>query len=352
MTETLSRQIPAAQERAKERDPYFDNVKFLTIVLVVVGHTWAQLRGYTAEHAAYMVVYGFHMPLFVFVAGYFSRGFARDAGKFGSMIATVVAPYVVFSLLYRAELYFVKGVHFNAGDWLAPHYLTWFLVALLCWRLTAPIWSHLRWPVTSAVAVAVLVSGWYLTADSTVSRTVSLLPFFVLGLTLAPERFERLRGRLHWWLGAPVLLAAFAAFYLWSAGDFAKSLVPRLLYWNEGYEDMNLALPVGVAGRLAAYALAVVLGLAFLAVVPRTRTWFTELGTRTMYVFLLHGLVIKLFDYTGLLDEPAVQSLAGQILCTLASIALAVVLATRPVTRATRWAVEPPVRWLIRTPAR
>jgi hypothetical protein len=66
-----------------------------------------------------------------------------------------------------------------------------------------------------------------------------------------------------------------------------------------------------------------------------------------MYVFLLHGLVIKVFDYTGLIDEPAVQSRLGVVLCTLGAVGLGVLLSTEPVKRAARWAVEPPVDRLL-----
>jgi fucose 4-O-acetylase-like acetyltransferase len=337
---------PAPPQPAKERDPFFDNAKFLTIILVVVGHTWAQLSGSNVEHATYLVVYGFHMPLFVFMTGYFSRGYTKSIAKFRGLIPTVIAPYVVFNLLYRAELYFVKEHHFPLADWLSPQYVMWFLAALVCWRLTAPLWQHLRHPVAASVVIALVMGGWSMTSDGTVSRMVGLLPFFVLGLTLSPERFEEVRRRTTWWMGVPVLLGAFAAAYLWAEGSVGGA-VARQLYWNVNYDKMHLSTLEGMAGRLAAMSLAIVLGCAFLTIVPKRRTWFTDMGTRTMYVFLLHGLVIKVFDYTGLIDEPAVQSRLGVVLCTLGAVGLGVLLSTEPVKRAARWAVEPPVDRLL-----
>jgi fucose 4-O-acetylase-like acetyltransferase len=289
------------------------------------------------------------MPMFVFITGYFSRGYARSTDKFRGLIPTVLAPYVVFDLLYRAELYFVKDLHFPASDWLSPQYVMWFLAALVCWRLTAPIWQHLRYPVATSVAVALVMGGWSMTSDGTVSRMVGLLPFFVLGLTIRSERVDGVRRRAKWWMGVPVLLAAFVTAYLFTNGSVGR-VVSGLLYWNENYHHMKLSLLQGMTGRTAAYALAIVLGCAFLAVVPERRTWFTDMGTRTMYVFLLHGLVIKVFDYTGLIDEPSVQSRPGLVLCTLAAVTLAVVLSTKLVQRATRWAVEPPVGRLMAQP--
>src|SRR5436309_770254 len=70
---------PAATEprsRPKQRDPFFDNAKYLAIVLVAMGHSWERLlsESRTAE-ALYSVVYAFHMPAFIIISGYFSRSF-------------------------------------------------------------------------------------------------------------------------------------------------------------------------------------------------------------------------------------------------------------------------------------
>jgi fucose 4-O-acetylase-like acetyltransferase len=348
MTDTLTaRQTPATPVQG--RDAFFDNVKFLTIVLVVVGHTWAQLDVSKVETTGYLIVYGFHMPLFVFISGYFSRGYARSADKFRGLIPTVIAPYVIFTLLYRGELYLMNG-HFSVADWLAPQFVTWFLAALVGWRLSAPIWRHLRYPVTTAVAIAVITSGWDMTADGTVSRMFGLLPFFVLGLTVDPERVNGLRDRTRWWMGVPVLLGASVACYVLVVGSIDDT-VGALLRWDGNYAQLKLSFVEGAAGRLAAVALAIVLGGAFLALTPRRRTWFTAMGTRTMYVFLLHGLVIKVFDYTKLIDKPVIQSAPGVVLVTLAAVALAVALATEPVRRATRSLVEPRVDRLLARPS-
>lgn len=47
----------------KKRDAFFDNAKYLAIVLVAVGHAWEPLRDSSrAVSALYVVVYTFHMP--------------------------------------------------------------------------------------------------------------------------------------------------------------------------------------------------------------------------------------------------------------------------------------------------
>ncbi|WP_395109404.1 acyltransferase family protein [Actinomadura sp. SCN-SB] len=341
----------AGRRSGYQRDPYFDNAKFAAALLVVVGHVWAEFDDASAVvDAAYKTVYAFHMPVFVFITGYFSRGFTRSPEKFRTLLPTLVVPYLIFIVPYRAQIVLLRGEPSEVAELFMPHYLMWFLVALVCWRLSAPLWAHLRHPVAVAVVVSLGAGLWIWAEDGTLSRMAGLLPFFVLGLVIDPERVRRLRRPATRPLGVAVLVAAPIAFYAWQHGPFdLPSIDMRLLWWDSGYEEMGYSALEGMAGRATALLTAAVLGAAFLAAMPRGRTWYTELGTRTMYVYLLHGLVVKTFDYTGVLALPAVRTPLGIVAVTLAAVALGVLLSTRPVKTATRWAVEPRARWLLMT---
>ena len=58
----------------RERDYYFDNLKFILIFLVVFGHlvgiTYKETQ---IEKSIYFFIYLFHMPAFIIVSGYFSK---------------------------------------------------------------------------------------------------------------------------------------------------------------------------------------------------------------------------------------------------------------------------------------
>ncbi|NED86233.1 hypothetical protein G3I76_39870, partial [Streptomyces sp. SID11233] len=58
----------AGKAAAKRRDPFFDNAKYLAILLVAMGHAWEPLRGDSrAASALYIFVYTFHMPAFIII---------------------------------------------------------------------------------------------------------------------------------------------------------------------------------------------------------------------------------------------------------------------------------------------
>ena len=55
----------------KRRDAFFDNAKFLAIVLVAMGHSWEPLKGDSRIlEGVYTVVYIFHMPALIILSGY------------------------------------------------------------------------------------------------------------------------------------------------------------------------------------------------------------------------------------------------------------------------------------------
>ncbi|MFS2292992.1 MAG: acyltransferase [Actinomadura sp.] len=332
----------------RQRDAFFDNAKFFTAALVVVGHVWAEFGDSIAARAAYVVLYSFHMPVFVFIAGYFSRGFMRSTDKFRSIFPTLVVPYVIFILLYRAQLVFINGVDFRLSELFRPHFLMWFLIAMVFWRLSAPLWGHLRHPVLISVALSLAAGCWAFTADSTLSRAAGLLPLFVLGLTIDPEHVQRLRRSWTRWAGAAVLLAALPLAYVWEKGTIIPRMDRGFILWNKGYADMEVGALMGAGCRLAALGFAVLLGAAFLAVIPRGHGWYTAMGARSLYVYLLHGLIVKTFDYTGVLAEPVLHTPLGLVGVTLAAAALGVVLATAPVQKLTHWAIEPKAQWLLK----
>ena len=69
----------------KERLAYFDNLKGVLIILVVIGHLLEPCARLGSEGlAGFRVldfIYMFHMPLFIFVTGLFSKGVFRQ-GRF------------------------------------------------------------------------------------------------------------------------------------------------------------------------------------------------------------------------------------------------------------------------------
>lgn len=62
----------------KERDYFFDNVKAVLMFLVVLGHLLLPIHGESFLVVVKRLIYVFHMPMFVFVSGYFAKTFYKN----------------------------------------------------------------------------------------------------------------------------------------------------------------------------------------------------------------------------------------------------------------------------------
>lgn len=325
------------------RDAHLDNAKFVLIALVFVGHAIAPNRDTHLAEAVYFWIYLFHMPAFALICGYMSKSFDASARRIDRLIATVLLPYLIFWTIYVAQGYVADRPIPTSP--LEPMWLTWFLAALFVWRLSVPFWHRIRWPVAVAVVISVGAAP-VVTGDALdVSRILSMLPFFVLGLYLQPRHLALLhRRRVQ--VGAVLTFAgtALACLYL---GD---TLSIEWTLWRETLVDREAGLlPLGMIARVGFLALATAMTLAFLALIPRRHTWFTHLGAYTMFVYLLHGLPIRIAEQLGWYE--VVDGYVGLAVNCAVAMALTLVLCMPWMRRATGWLVEPKVQWAHRRPS-
>ncbi|WP_443050778.1 acyltransferase family protein [Streptomyces sp. H27-D2] len=333
---------PPKPEQPKQRDAFFDNAKYLAIVLVAMGHAWEPLRNDSRAAAAlYITVYTFHMPAFIIISGYFSRSFDMRRDRLQRLVTGVVVPYVLFEVAYT---FFKRWANDDPGypiSLLDPWYLTWFLVALFVWRLTTPLWKIVRWPIPLALAIAVLASvSPDLGDDLDLQRVLQFLPFFVLGLSLKPEHFQMVRRREARILAVPVFAAALAFAY-WAA--------PRMnavwFYRRDSAQELAAPSWTGAVMTIALFGCSMVLVACFFAWVPGRRLWFTVLGAGTLYGYLLHGFIAKGSRFWDWYDLPWLHTPPGEITVTVAAAGVITLLCTPPVQRIFRFSMEPKMRW-------
>ncbi|MFG2571358.1 acyltransferase family protein [Streptomyces sp. NPDC048481] len=325
-----------------QRDAFFDNAKYLAIVLVALGHSWEPLKGDSRVlQAAYMLVYTFHMPAFIVVSGFFSRSFDGSPARLKRLVTGVAVPYVVFESAYPLFKRVVDHDPQAAITLLDPYYLTWFLCALFIWRLTTPIWKTLRHPLPVALAIAMLAS---LTprfgGDLDLQRVLQFLPYFVLGLCLRPEHFRLVRRRSVRIAAVPVF-ALSLAFCWWAVSKVDTGW----LYHRSAAQELGQPWWVGPLMQLALLGCSLLLTACFFSWVPGRRMWFTVLGAGTLYGYLLHGFLIKGADYRGWFDRPALHGPLGEIAVSVAIAAAVTALCTPPVRRVFRFVMEPKMAW-------
>lgn len=328
----------------KHGDTFMINLRFLLIVTVFLGNIVEPLIGdQISAKTLYLWIFTFHMPLFVFVTGYFAR-YSLDGSHGKKVLQTIALQYLIFQTLYSimdVSLFQVEGIKHS---FFFPYLLCWFLMAHIVWRLVMLMLLHLKvkHPVLITLGVGLLIgytslSGGFLSLP----RALVYMPFFVLGYYFDYTKFAELVSG-HRRVVAGLVSAVLMVVLFLQAPD----LNHRWLYGSAAYSE--LGHPEWYAGiyRLFIYAVEFIASLSLMALVPRFESIMTDWGKRTLYVFLLHGFVVRFVAVSGVLDY--VNNAFGVLLVVLFGLGATILLSQPFVKQWTHPVIEPDVSWLNR----
>lgn len=349
----------------------WDNARFALILLVVIGHAIATVRGETAfGYGLYVFIYLFHMPAFIALTGAFSK--AEATPRMARSVVQLIVTWLLWEGIWALIRLFAEGDPPGARWLVAPAWTLWFLVTLATMRILLPYAARLRHPFIASVVIA-LAAGLSpaIGAEFSAQRTLCLLPFFV-GAWLARERgwFERerfLRPGPALTAAAWAVFAAVAAVLIALPGLRGLWRIDTWVTWRDDYAALfdrasiggwqpeawwQLAL-AGIGVRAALLVVAAAMTLALVIVIPRARGFVSVWGTRTLYVYLLHGPIIWTLRETGVVRAIGGLGEGGVLILVAVACAIAVVLSTGLVARVFRPVIEPRLeRLFAREPAR
>ncbi|WP_291795502.1 acyltransferase family protein [Brevibacterium sp.] len=321
------------------RDGRIDNAKGALIVLVVLGHLLEGLSSGWDDGLGRLVltsIYAFHMPAFVFLAGITAKS-KRLGERVLNLLLTLLAAQLVYYVVER-----FAGDPFE-WSWIRPHWILWFLFAMIAWYLTVPLIERVP-RIMAVVSVATgLLAGAVPAADYefSLSRMLVFWPLFVLGKVYGSCALSWLSAMPLW----TKLGLAFAAMCPLLA-LFIADLQREWLYGSRNYEWLEVGTLHGILVRLCLYLISLLVIVALLAGVPSRSTVVTTMGARSLSVYLLHGLAVIVLTpalasiYDGGYDRRV--QVGAVVLCALLAWALAQVLSLRPL----HWLVSEPSKRL------
>jgi fucose 4-O-acetylase-like acetyltransferase len=282
----------------KNRDSYFDNAKFFLIILVVFGHI---IRSFIDDSQllmhVYKFVYTFHMPAFILISGYFAKGF-RKKGYVMKITKKLILPYLIFQGIYSVYYFFIEKQAAIVLDPLDPHWSLWFLVSLFYWNVLLFVVTKLptKWALFLAFSVGLTVGYVELISNYlSLSRTFVFFPLFLVGFYLKREHFEAIT-KVHVRGFSVFLLTITFISYFFIEFDY------EWLFGSKSYSHFGEPSVLSAIIRLGFYSLTLITSLSFLSLIPKTHAFYTEWGTRTFYVYLLHGFIIQYMRNSELLD--------------------------------------------------
>ena len=350
---TERRSAVATAKQNRTRTPFWDNARFAAMFLVIVGHATLKLISASdTAYGLYLFVYVFQVPAFVLISGYFAKATPPGVPQLKRLFTDLIVPYIIFETIW-------SGIHWALSGKLKLDYSTawwtlWFLLALVIWRVVLPYLVVLRYPFVISVLLSV-GAGYLSSFDDTfsLSRAVALLPFFVLGWKLKQwniaEWWLEQRSAIVWrWRAAAIGLFVVLGFAVAVGIDeWRHLLLRRFFLYDESYASFGYDQWWAGAIRLGFIGLGALCCFAFLILMPRGKTWFSGMGTRTMYIYLLHALILYPIRQSGILDHTtSIWLLIGTVVF---SLGLAALLGLPIFQKVFHPLVEPKLGWLFRS---
>ncbi|MDH6531793.1 fucose 4-O-acetylase-like acetyltransferase [Aurantimicrobium minutum] len=336
-----------------QRVALWDNARFGAIALMVAGHALTKMVGENdAAFTLYVFIYAFHVPVFVAVSGYFTKGTAPDDRRIRSVFTDILVPYVIFELIWSV-VYFLYNGNYRL-DLTRASWTLWFLLALAVWRILLPYLVALKYPLL--ISIVISIEAGYFPIDQTFSaaRVLGFLPFFVFGWQLREwnlgERWMALCSQsvLRWRILAVGFMAVVAVFIALNVPLLRELQIRSFITYDSGFATFGYDQWWAGLGRLAAMMVAAAMIMAFLILIPREKTWFTQFGQATMYVYLLHTFVLFPLREYGVLDGE--RPLWYILLVLVGAVGLTVLLSTPLIVRIFKPLVQPSMSWLFVTP--
>lgn len=328
--------------RSNSRDPWWDNVRYVSGTLVVVGHTIEPLRDFDGPLWLWMVSWALRLPVFVMVCGYFSSAAPLNARETRRIIESIALPYLFFSALQTLQ------VKWLSGEWKIylglPKWALWFLLSLVVWRVLLPYVAALRFPFTTTV-LASLAIGYFNEFGNTfsASRTVAFFPFFILGWKIKEGLFSGLFNA-RWTRTVSLVLLLLSGVVAWVIRNDVRIGWTTMSGPYESQADL-FGTPLAWVIRASLLAWGIVMALSLINLIPRARVpVVTYLGAGGMYIYLLHPLILRPLREYGFFDR--IDHKAEQVAVVLAAVAMAAVLSSPPIRRLTKPIVQPSMPWL------
>jgi len=318
----------------KERDAFFDNARFFLILLVVFGHLISPIKGDSALLTGlYKFIYFFHMPAFILISGYFSKGFDKP-GYLKKVFMKTVIPYAIFQLIYCFFYYWTGYENDFTFTLFDPHWTLWFLISIFFWNVLLKLTAHLPYALPLAIILGIAVGyvpffGEYLSID----RTFVFFPMFLIGYYMHPEHFTILRKQF-----SRVLAVLFLAGMLLATVFFIPDSFKDWLLASHSYADMGYSGLSAAGMRILSYLGMFAMTYSFLSVVPTEHFRFTKIGSRTLYIYLLHGFLIKLISLTD--TYHSLDQIYQYSVLVIAAVVICFVLGSRVVQKITKPIIE------------
>jgi len=289
----------------KGRVFFWDNLKLLLIILVVVGHS---VDFYTHDSLMmrdiYLFIYTFHMPLFIFVSGYFSKSVVDGRHLSLEKVFSFLTLFFLMKLCFFVLSKYIFGNSGTDFKYLTEAGVPWYLFAMSVWLCLTYIVKDVK-PVSVVIFSIIIgtIVGYYKVVSVkdlfSLIRIVVFFPYFIVGYYFDKNNLIKIL-KCSWLKWVSLISLAGIMIIILLYGDNVY-FFRAFFTGRNSYESLNRPIHGGIY-RVLSYGLSTIVSLAIIYLIPKGKTFVTKYGTRTLQVYFLHHLVLSAYHYYKLND--------------------------------------------------
>lgn len=243
----------------------------------------------------WLFIYSFHMPLFIFISGYFAKASIerRDKNKviifFFLYLILKIILFVIDKYIYKTNMTFTL---------LSEASIPWYLFAMGAWYLISMLTKNInkkRLFIVSMILAVIIGYDKSIRDMYCLSRIIVFYPFFLLGTMMGRNRIEELTNNKIIRCTSILFIAILICFYILFI-DKIYCIRPLLTGRNSYYSLNDNLRDYGVLLRCIYYIFSGTIVIAFMNLIPKGKTFFSKAGSRTLTIYFLHAIVVRFFQ--------------------------------------------------------
>ena len=271
----------------KERNYLLDNIKGLLIFLVVFGHSMEMYKDkFPLAKALYIFIYMFHMPVFVFVSGYFSKNVAKAREN---AVSSLLIPFIIFNIPWSiAALFSANPKHFS---FLTPGWALWYLFSMLIWRVFLPDIIRIKNVFIVSIIIG-LLAGLFTEFGGlmSLSRTFVFLPYFLAGYFMKKEKLIGLKKYSK--LPAIIILIGTIGLAIYIA--VSKVMPPEFLWADRAYLHFYQSMWKAISIRAMLYLIGFLFIYVMINLMTSRECFLSKIGKNTLPLYILHTYLVAI----------------------------------------------------------
>lgn len=291
----------------KQRIFLIDNLKYILIFLVVLGH---YIEPFIHDNefmmAIYMLIYSFHMPLFAFASGFFAKPI-NNIKELKKPLLQFITFEIIYAIIIGLAMFtrpdnmeFFTSQVSSTDPWsqvmllFTPVWILWYLWAMLCWKLLISFIPKKNFFLILSFIFAILVGAVEVFDGAfSLQRVFCFFPFYFAGYFINYDQLTGLINKVKPYRLTALVMIPIALFFM-------KDINYSWFYFSDYYAYLDVSFIQGALIRTVTLIWAMYMSLMVLCYLPVKQNKLTKYGTNTLYIYLGHGVIMIFVLYFNL----------------------------------------------------